>query len=109
MVVTGRNLGRALCRAIGIDANKVRNITIHADAKDVAYVTLKVYAPADLREFDEVIEMLRSADEIVTEIQFVDRRQVTADEEKLARLQAEQMRIESEIAMLKIGFSHKEE
>ena len=108
MVVTGRNLGKALCRAIGIDANKVRNITIHADAQDVAYMTLKVYAPADLREFDEVIEMLRNADEIVTEIQFVDKRQRTADEEKLARLQAEQMRIESEIAMLKMGL-HKEE
>ena len=52
--------------------------------------------------------MLRNADEIVTEIQFVDKRQRTADEEKLARLQAEQMRIESEIAMLKMGF-HKEE
>ncbi len=108
MVVTGRNLGKALCRAIGIDAGKVRNITIHADAQDVAYMTLKVYAPADLREFDEVIEMLRNADEIVTEIQFVDKRQRTADEEKLARLQAEQMRIESEIAMLKMGFRKEE-
>ncbi len=108
MVVTGRSLGRALCRAIGIDANKVRSITIHADAQDIAYMTLKVYAPADLREFDEVIEMLRNADEIVTEIQFVDRRQRTADEEKLARLQAEQMRIESEIAMLKMGFRKEE-
>ena len=108
MVVTGRNLGKALCRAIGIDANKVRNITIHSDAQDVAYMTLKVYAPADLREFDEVIEMLRNADEIVTEIQFVDKRQRTADEEKLARLQAEQMRIESEIAMLKMGFRKEE-
>lgn len=66
-IVTGNDLGIALCAALGIDATaqKVSNITISAQAGDVATVTISRWIDVDegrgLKEIVEKYDLAKKA------------------------------------------------
>lgn len=51
--VSGRVLGLALCDALGISPNGIREITVSAEATEMAMVTIRMFVP------DRVCDILR--------------------------------------------------
>ena len=48
--VTGRDLGRKICEALGIDPSNVAGVSIDCDAADHALVVVEYYLPEDAAE-----------------------------------------------------------
>jgi len=55
--VAGRELGRKICEALGIDPSNVAGVSIDCDAADHALVMVEYYLPEDAAE--RIVDDLR--------------------------------------------------